>query len=210
MTIRTLRWPLALVALLLAGLLAAALLASVAVSPPVAHAVDRKDCSDFNTQKQAQRWFRHHHPRRDPSHLDNDNDRIACESNPCPCSRRWHRQHGKVSAKEADIRINAGTHQAVKPHRLLSLSGDGAFYMTKIRHWRHWNHRRAKAHGKVHLNNCQPDCADGTFSTYRGRVRVSRPLNCGEGHKSYSKVRVRFHGQTQKEHWPRSFACSNY
>jgi hypothetical protein len=105
------------------------------------------------------------------------------------------------------IRINAGTHQAVKPHRLLSLSGDGAFYMTKIRHWRHWNHRRARAHGKVHLNDCKPDCADGTFSTYRGRVRVSRPLNCGGGHKSYSKVRVRFHGRTIKEHWRRSYAC---
>ena len=113
-----------------------------------------------------------------------------------------------ASAQRPPIRINAGTHQAVEPSRLLSLSGDGAFYMTKIRHWHHWNHHRATAHGKVHLNDCKPDCADGHFHTYRGFVRVSRPLNCGGGHSSYSKVRVRFHGRTIREHWRRSYACS--
>jgi hypothetical protein len=51
----------------------------------------------------AQRWFKHHHPRRDPSGLDADNDRIACEDNPCPCSRRWHRQHGKLAVVKVDL-----------------------------------------------------------------------------------------------------------
>src|SRR5215211_7242875 len=69
---------------------------------PIAHAGDRKDCSDFSTQKRAQRWFNHHHPRRDPSHLDADNDLIPCENNPCPCSRRWHRQHGKLAVVKLD------------------------------------------------------------------------------------------------------------
>jgi hypothetical protein len=114
------------------------------------------------------------------------------------CSHRCHR-----------IRINAGTHQAMKPHRLLSLSGDGAFYVTKLHHWRHWNHRRATAHGKAHFNDCTPSCAEGTFSTYRAFVRVSRPRNCGGGHKSYSKVLVRFNGRHVRERWPRSFACQS-
>jgi Excalibur calcium-binding domain len=47
-----------------------------------ASALDRKDCSDFTTQHQAQRWFKHHHPNRDPSGLDGDNDGIACEDLP--------------------------------------------------------------------------------------------------------------------------------
>jgi hypothetical protein len=38
----------------------------MAQTTPPAHAGDRKDCSDFRTQKQAQRWFKHHNPRRDP------------------------------------------------------------------------------------------------------------------------------------------------
>jgi micrococcal nuclease len=37
-----------------------------------------KDCSDFPTQKAAQRWFKHHSPRSDPSGLDADHDGIAC------------------------------------------------------------------------------------------------------------------------------------
>jgi hypothetical protein len=32
-----------------------------------------------------------------------DNDRIACEDNRCPCSRRWHRQHGKLPAVKLDV-----------------------------------------------------------------------------------------------------------
>jgi hypothetical protein len=75
----------------------------MAQTTPLAHAGDRKDCSDFRTQKRAQRWFKHHHPRRDPSNLDADNDGIACEDNPCPCSRKWHRQHGKLAAVRLDL-----------------------------------------------------------------------------------------------------------
>lgn len=83
----------------------------LARTSPVAQARD-KDCSDFKTQKKAQRWFNHHHPRRDPANLDSDNDRIPCESNRCPCSRRWHRQHGKVAAKEESTE-QAGTAASV-------------------------------------------------------------------------------------------------
>lgn len=45
-----------------------------------------KDCDDFKSQKKAQKWFKKHNPRRDPAGLDADNDGIACEDNPCPCS----------------------------------------------------------------------------------------------------------------------------
>ncbi len=41
-----------------------------------------RDCSDFKTHAQAQRFFKKHHPRRDPHHLDADHDGIACESLP--------------------------------------------------------------------------------------------------------------------------------
>ena len=38
-----------------------------------------RDCSDFKTHAQAQRFFEKHNPRRDPHNLDGDNDGIACE-----------------------------------------------------------------------------------------------------------------------------------
>src|SRR5687768_3329050 len=48
-------------------------------------AADR-DCSDFDTQRQAQRYFiSRGGPARDPDNLDSDGDGIACETNPCPC-----------------------------------------------------------------------------------------------------------------------------
>jgi hypothetical protein len=40
------------------------------------------NCSDFNTQKQAQKFFKKHHPRQDPYRLDADRDGIACEALP--------------------------------------------------------------------------------------------------------------------------------
>lgn len=61
---------------------------------PTASAGD-KDCSDFRNQRAAQRYFRKHHPRQDPSGLDADHDGIACEDNPCPCNHRW--PHGFVA-----------------------------------------------------------------------------------------------------------------
>ena len=84
-----------LLGLILVGALVLLVFALAAVAPN-AQAVDRKDCSDFDNQRQAQRWFHRHHPHRDPSGLDADHDGIACESLPCPCSSR-HWKHEKIT-----------------------------------------------------------------------------------------------------------------
>jgi len=57
------------------------LLGSLAVVQPAVAFRDR-DCSDFRTHAQAQRFFERHNPSRDPHRLDGDNDGIACESLP--------------------------------------------------------------------------------------------------------------------------------
>lgn len=64
---------------LFAALGAAALVA--AQPPSEAKAVDY-DCADFSTQSQAQAYL----TPGDPHRLDGDNDGVACESLPCPCS----------------------------------------------------------------------------------------------------------------------------
>jgi hypothetical protein len=58
----------------------ALVIAAFAVSAAPASAGD-KDCSDFPTQKAAQKFFKKHNPSRDPHGLDADHDGIACESN---------------------------------------------------------------------------------------------------------------------------------
>lgn len=44
-----------------------------------------KDCTDFDTQKEAQNFFESHRPGSDPHQLDGDGDGVACETLPCPC-----------------------------------------------------------------------------------------------------------------------------
>ena len=61
--------------------LALGLLVPLIAAQPAGAFVDR-DCSDFSTHRQAQRFFERHHPRRDPHRLDADHDGIACESLP--------------------------------------------------------------------------------------------------------------------------------
>jgi len=54
--------------------------------PSEGKAVDY-DCSDFSSQAAAQEFFiAAGGPGSDPHRLDGDNDGVACESNPCPCS----------------------------------------------------------------------------------------------------------------------------
>jgi micrococcal nuclease len=61
---------------------AAAALVAVGASGPAA-AFQDKDCADFKTQAQAQRYYiKHGGPRYDPSHLDGDHDGKACERLP--------------------------------------------------------------------------------------------------------------------------------
>jgi Excalibur calcium-binding domain len=57
-------------------------LAGTALAAQPAVAIYDRDCSDFATHRQAQRFFKNHHPGRDPHRLDGDNDGIACEDLP--------------------------------------------------------------------------------------------------------------------------------
>jgi hypothetical protein len=89
---------------LVAVLVPVAVLAILAISSAPAAASRDKDCKDFPTQKAAQMFFlRHGGPRYDPDRLDGDDDGIACEDNPCPCSSRQHlRPAARVASLEAD------------------------------------------------------------------------------------------------------------
>lgn len=66
----------------LVGVTVAVALFALASAAQPAFAFSDRDCSDFSTQAQAQRFFKKHHPRRDPHGLDGDNDGLACEALP--------------------------------------------------------------------------------------------------------------------------------
>lgn len=60
---------------------AVALIAAAVMAQPASAFRDR-DCADFKTQAQAQRFYERHNPRRDPHRLDADRDGLACEDLP--------------------------------------------------------------------------------------------------------------------------------
>src|ERR671914_1132180 len=62
--------------------LALALAITLVAATPAA-AQDR-DCSDFDSQAEAQDFFENAGPG-DPHRLDADDDGRACDANPCPC-----------------------------------------------------------------------------------------------------------------------------
>lgn len=92
-----------------------------------AHAADR-DCSDFDTQAQAQRFFLDHSPRLDPHRLDADGDGRACESLPCPCTTSGGTTSGSgggtlrqsarvvqvVDGDTVDVRLRSGAKRRVR------------------------------------------------------------------------------------------------
>jgi len=57
-------------------------LSGTALAAQPAVAFQDRDCSYFSTQRQAQRFFKNHHPRQDPHRLDGDHDGFACEDLP--------------------------------------------------------------------------------------------------------------------------------
>jgi Spy/CpxP family protein refolding chaperone len=71
-----------ILALALLGASASAQAASAPAPAALAARFHDRDCSDFNTHRQAQHFFETHNPRRDPHNLDGDNDGIACEDLP--------------------------------------------------------------------------------------------------------------------------------
>ena len=131
----------------LTAVLSATLFAVLASSSmtPQASARD-KNCSDFGSQKAAQRWFHKHNPHRDPAGLDADNDGRACEDNPCPCTHHRWKAAAPVAARPVVLGSrssrNAGEEPALGKARVVAASS----------HWRscgdgypHYNYFNLKA-----------------------------------------------------------------
>jgi hypothetical protein len=76
---------------------------------------------------------------------------------------------------------------AVRPSRFI-YTGDGSGYLT-ITTWSSWTRSGATGTGYDHVDNCVPDCADGTFRVYPASFTFSNPVPCG-GRLVFSVVRI--------------------
>jgi hypothetical protein len=64
-------------------------------------------------------------------------------------------------------------------------SGDGSTYVKDIT-WSGWADATAAGTGTLELDNCNPDCADGTYTGYPATVTLSDLSSYGSGAEAYS------------------------
>lgn len=98
--------------------------------------------------------------------------------------------------------------RAYKPKTLL-VAGEGSFVVEKT-HWSVWTNRVARGRGVGAQDDCEPDCATGTFHRAPARVRLWRPRRrCG--HEVWTRMTLTWlHGppsgipgysRSRRQHW---------
>jgi hypothetical protein len=88
----------------------------------------------------------------------------------------------------------SGNRFAVRPASI-GYTGDGTGFIGRVPgrvaagrlRWQVWSHTGAYGVGTVWLDNCTPDCASGTFHSYRGNVLADHPRS---GH--FTRMTIRF------------------
>jgi hypothetical protein len=65
-----------------------------------------------------------------------------------------------------------------KPRRVIVTCADANFRVRNIR-WSSWTRREARGRGTALINDCDPNCAQGTFRRYPIRLRAFRPRLTG-------------------------------
>lgn len=162
------------------------------------------DCSNFSTQAAAQEAFiAAGGPVDDPNSLDADNDGLACESLPCPCSATSGAPSSPPVIPEEPVAPPASppvywksfqVPAEIEPRRITIGTGAGSpLYLSRLDTWRDWGSESASATGKLRINTCRPYCAASRFTTRRARVVLTKVRGeCGQ--RRYMNVKVRILG----------------
>jgi hypothetical protein len=68
----------------------------------------------------------------------------------------------------------------------MGLSADGSLYVTGIR-WHGWGTGKATGTGTAHADNCDPNCAQGSYRTHPATIVFTTPKPW-DGKLAYAKV----------------------
>ena len=89
----------------------------------------------------------------------------------------------QIFASQTVMLATLGSGALVERPRHLGLSGDGTGEMRRIR-WTSWGGSTAVGHGRLGVNDCVPDCADGTFTWRDAEITLSNVGKC-RGYRVY-------------------------
>ena len=91
-------------------------------------------------------------------------------------------------------------HAVVRPRRILFACGDGGFYVRRLT-WSTWHPFFAMGRGVFHQNACHPNCAEGTFHTGSGAIRLRHRQWCEHAHVYvYRRASIVFDGELIGRH----------
>ena len=85
---------------------------------------------------------------------------------------------------------------AFKPKSITVSCADSNFRVTKIR-WNAYGTSAANGSATARVNDCEPDCAGGTFRKYPATVRLTRVRQCGDV-PQFTRIAVTFTGRRPK------------
>lgn len=81
----------------------------------------------------------------------------------------------------------------LRPRVIVFTCADANFAATKLT-WTGWGQTFAAAVGVAAMNDCRPDCADGTLRHYRVAAIATGRQTCPNGQRAYRKVTYAFIG----------------
>lgn len=70
------------------------------------------------------------------------------------------------------------------------VSGDGSAFVSGIT-WSGWGSATVTGTGTLKLDNCNPNCAQGSLTGYPATVTLSAPTAYGGGRRGYADMKVR-------------------
>ena len=71
-------------------------------------------------------------------------------------------------------------HRTVKPRKVIATCGDANVYAV-VKRYGSWRAQQAWGSGRLHMNDCDPSCAEGTFHSYRATFRFHRVVDTRHG-----------------------------
>ena len=98
------------------------------------------------------------------------------------------------SSKLPLVDWNCYTTGRVKPTRIVLACGDGNGVVENLT-WLKWSSKVAIGKGDLNQNDCNPDCAEGTFRTYPARFLLSETVPTA-GREYFTKVTITFVGKS--------------
>jgi hypothetical protein len=69
------------------------------------------------------------------------------------------------------------------------LSGDGSIFVNDLA-WTGWGSEGATGHGTLKIDNCVPNCAQGSFKDYEATIVVDNLTPYGGGKQAYDTMNV--------------------